>query len=309
MKSENFRLKSNGKPIFAYKWSPEDLTEAEGVVQISHGMAEHGERYEEFAEHLVDSNYIVYANDHRGHGKTAEDVNGLGHFADENGWSLVVDDMHNLTNKIIEDHPELPIFLFGHSMGSLLSRDFISKYENELEGTILSGTSGDPGAMSNILITIAKIKSFFGSKDSECKFLNNLIFGQYNDNFKPTRTDFDWLTRDESEVNQYIEDPYCGNPGSAQFFIDLFTGLKRVSRMENAKRIPKDLPILLISGENDPVGDFGDGVMETHNLLTKAGVKDVSYKLYKEARHEILNEINKDEVVRYIIDWLKDHNK
>ena len=308
MKSESFRLESNDKPIFVYKWSSEDVSEAEGVVQIAHGMAEHGERYEEFAERLVDSNYVVYANDHRGHGKTAGDIEKLGHFADENGWDLVVEDMHNLTDRIKENHPELPIFLFGHSMGSLLSRDFISRYGDELRGVILSGTSGPPGPLSSIMITIAKIKSFFGAKDSECIFLNNLIFGQYNDNFGPTRTDFDWLTRDDSEVDRYIEDPYCGNPASAQFFIDLFTGLKKVNRMENVEKVPEDLPILFISGSEDPVGDFEDGVLEAHNLFKEAGVKDLSYKLYEGARHELLNETNRDEVIKDTIGWLEEYN-
>ncbi len=308
MKSESFRLESNGKPIFVYKWSPEDVSEAKGAVQIAHGMAEHGGRYEEFAERLVDLNYVVYANDHRGHGKTAGDIDNLGHFADENGWKLVVEDMQNLTDRIKENHPELPIFLFGHSMGSLLSRDFISKYGDELKGVILSGTSGDPGPLSSIMITIAKIKSFFGAKDSECTFLNNLIFGQYNNNFNPTRTDFDWLTRDDSEVDRYMEDPYCGNPASAQFFIDLFTGLEKVNRMENVEKVPKDLPILLISGSKDPVGDFEDGVREAHDLFKEAGVKDLSYKFYEGARHELLNETNKDEVIQDVIEWLENHN-
>ncbi len=306
MRSEEFRLESNEASVFVYNWLPEVNEEVKGLVQISHGMAEHAGRYRKFANELTDSNYVVYANDHRGHGKTAGSADKLGHFADEGGWDLVVQDMHNLTDLMKEEHPDIPIFLFGHSMGSFLARDFISRYGEEIDGTILSGTSGDPGPLADILIMIAKIQSLFKGRKSKSTFLNNLVFGQYNESFSPNRTDFDWLSRDQTEVDKYIEDSYCGREPSAGFFIDLFEGLKKIHREENIEKIPKELPILLISGERDPVGGFKEGVLEVYELYDEAGIKDISRKFYGGARHELLHETNTDQVIEDVIEWMDD---
>ncbi len=307
MLSKDFKFESGGSSIHVYNWAPEEKDDAKGIVKISHGMAEHAGRYREFAEELVHSNYIVYANDHRGHGKTAGSKDNLGHFADENGWNLVVQDMHNLTNRIKEENPNLPVFLFGHSMGSFLSRDFISRYGREIDGVILSGTSGDLGSLADILTIIAKIQSLFKGRGSKSRFLNNLIFGQYNEPFSPNRTDFDWLSRDQSEVDKYIEDPYCGQVASAGFFMDLFEGLQKIHQKENVDGIPKELPILLISGGRDPVGDFKEGPLEVYELYDEAGIEDLSYEFYEGARHELLHETNRDEVIEDIIEWLNNH--
>ncbi len=231
----------------------------------------------------------------------------MGHLADENGWDLVVKDMHNLTKLIKEEHPNTPVFLFGHSMGSLLSRDFISKFGNEISGTILSGTSSHPGPIAKFFIIIAKIQSFFAEKESDCPFLNNLLFSNYNSQFEPNRTDFDWLSRDQSEVDKYIEDPYCGQIASAGFFIDLFKGLEEIHREKIIDKVPKGLPILLVSGGRDPVGKSKTGVMEVYNLYEEAGIDHLSYKFYEDARHELLHETNREKVFKDIIDWIDSH--
>ncbi len=286
MKAEEFDFKSKDTNIHAYKWLPEK-TNPKAVVQISHGMVEHAGRYEEFAEKLVNSNYAVFANDHRGHGKTADSEEDLGHLSDEKGWKLTVEDMYRLTNIAKEKFSEVPLFIFGHSMGSFLTRDYISKYGKDTEGVILSGTGGDPKLMAKIGSLIAKVQMLFSGKKSKSEFLNNLIFDEYNSNFKPNRTDFDWLSRDDSEVDEYIEDPLCGFVPSAKFFQDLFKGLEKIHSRENIKNTPKNLLIYLISGSDDPVGGFQEGVKEVYDLYQETNHENVSVKFYKNARHEL----------------------
>ncbi len=308
MKSETFNFKTDdGKNIFVYKWLPADKNNIKGVVQIAHGMAEHSSRYENFAGTLVKSGYIVYANDHRGHGKTAGSLDNIGYFAPNNGWNLVVGDMYKLNSIITNNHPDLPIYLLGNSMGSLLSRSYIIRYGDKLSGVVLIGTSGDPGPLKYIGILVAKFEMKIKGKKAKSPMLDNLSFGNYNKAFAPNRTRFDWLSRDTSNVDKYVNDPFCGDIFSAGFFYDLLTGIKDIGNFSNIENISKDLPILLLSGEDDPVGNNTRGVLQVYNLYKKAGIKDVSYKFYPGVRHEILNEVNKEEVYRDITEWLDRH--
>ncbi|SEM84411.1 alpha/beta hydrolase [Lihuaxuella thermophila] len=290
--------------IFVNKWTAVSEKPV-GVVQIAHGMAEHSKRYGEFAKALTNEGYAVYANDHRGHGQTAGCKENLGFFADEDGWERVVDDMYRLTRIIKKEHPGLPVFLFGHSMGSFLSRRYIQKYGQELSGVILSGTGADQGILSSIGIGIVKLEMRIKGKKAPSRLLHFLSFGNFNKRFKPNRTPFDWLSRDEREVDKYIQDPYCGWLPTTGFFCDLLTGIKQLDHPEQISRVPKDLPIFLFSGDQDPVGLYTRGVLKTYRNLKKAGIRDISYKFYEEGRHEMLNEINRDEVYQDIINWLK----
>lgn len=289
--------------IFVNKWMA--ANQPVGIVQIAHGMAEHSKRYGELAKALANEGYTVYANDHRGHGQTAGNKENLGFLADENGWELVVDDMYQLTQIIKKEHPDLPVFLFGHSMGSFLSRRYMQKYGHDLSGVILSGTGADQGVLSSIAIGIAKLEIWIRGKKARSRLLNFLSFGNFNKRFKPNRTPFDWLSRDEREVDKYIQDPYCGEIATAGFFYDLLTGIKHLDRPDRIGQIPKDLPIFLLSGDQDPVGLYTKGVLKTYSNLKKAGIQDISYKFYKGGRHEMLNETNREEVYQDIIDWLK----
>lgn len=303
MKPTSFHFSSiDGKPIFVNKWMPGEGVR--GIVQIAHGMCEHSERYCDFAAALVDAGYAVYANDHRGHGKTAGALENLGYFADENGWELVVDDMYELTQISKKENPTLPIFLFGHSMGSFLSRRYIQKYGSEISGVILSGTGADPGLLSAIGIGIAKWEIKKKGRKARSALLTQLTFGNYNKQFRPQRTEHDWLSRDEKEVDKYIADPYCGAVVTAGFFHDMVTGIKLLDRPEQLGNVPKDLPILLFSGEKDPVGNNTKGVRKVFRNFQKAGIQDVSCKFYPDGRHEMLNEINKEEVYCDVMDWL-----
>ncbi|MGM7685068.1 alpha/beta hydrolase [Cytobacillus sp. Hm23] len=298
---------TDSEQVYAKKWIPELSEHPKGIVQIAHGMAEHIGRYDTFAQVLVNEGYIVYGNDHRGHGHTANNEEDIGYFADTNGFDLVVADMFRLTNLIKEQHEQLPIFLFGHSMGSFLSRRFIQLHGEEITGVILSGTGGDPGILGKIGARLAKNEMTRKGRRHRSKRLDKLSFGSYNKSFKPTRTDFDWLSRDQQEVDKYVDDALCGEVFTSSFFYDLFTGLEVIHRRENILKIRKDLPIYLFSGTKDPVGNFSKGVSKVYEAYKAAGIEDVTCKLYKGGRHEMLNETNRDEVYEDIITWLKKH--
>lgn len=304
MRKDTFTFKTDDNiDIFTHRWLP-DKGDLKGVVQIAHGMAEHAARYGEFAEFLVKNGYGVYANDHRGHGKTAGALENVGYFADSNGWDAVLKDMHQLTLEIKKDYPASPLFLLGHSMGSLLARDYASRYGDSVKGVILSGTAADPGFLGNLGIIIAKTSGKLFGKRAKSPLLDKLSFGAFNKEFKPTRTKFDWLSRDEESVDKYVEDPYCGGVFSAGFFYDMLKGLKKVYSKKNIQNIPRSLPIFFISGEKDPVGKFSRGVKKTIGMFKDAGLGKVDFKFYPDARHEILNEINREEVYLDILGWI-----
>lgn len=308
MISDTFTFKgSDGKEIFTHKWLPENETNIKAIVQIAHGMAEHSARYLNFAEKLTENNFAVYANDHRGHGKTAGAVENLGLYADSNGWDLVVNDMNQLTTTIKNNHAGLPVFLFGHSMGSFLARDYMFTHGDDIAGVILSSTGGDPGMLGNAGILVSKIESMLRGKTAQSKLMDMLSFGSFNKAFKPNRTDFDWLSSVNEEVDKYINDPLCGTVFKAGFFNDLLKGIKKINKSKNIQKIRKNLPVYLFSGTNDPVGDFAKGVKQVYKSYEKAGLENLNIKLYENGRHEMLNESNREEVYNDVINWFNSH--
>ncbi|MBW9148842.1 lysophospholipase [Clostridium sp. CM028] len=304
---ENFKFKDKGDlEIFVYKWLPNVNVQIKGIVQIAHGMAETAARYENFASALTNDGFIVYANDHRGHGKTAGEVRKLGELG-ENGFNSMVENMHELNEKIKEENPNLPIFLFGHSMGSFLTQRYICLYGSGLKGAIISGSCGKQGIIIEIARLIAKREIKKNGKIAKSKKLDRLSFGRYNNSFKPNRTAFDWLSRDNKQVDKYIDDPFCGTVFTTGFFYDFLGGLKGIADDKEIKNIPKDLPIYIFSGDKDPVGKNGKGVLKLVKTYKRHGIKDLTYKLYKNGRHEMLNETNKEEVIVDVIRWIKEH--
>lgn len=269
-------------------------------------MAEYSDRYEKFARYLNKRGIAVFANDHRGHGATASEDE-IGWFAETDGWDRIADDAFELADFITSQYGANTTFLMGHSMGSFLARTVMVKHPDFYTGVIIMGTGCGKGLMGKMGKMIAKhqIKKF-GSK-APGKVLNNLSFGAYNKPFNPTITDFDWLSRDQKEVEKYIKDEKCGFLCSNGFFYDLLTGVEVANSKENAESLPKDLPLLIISGDMDPVGDFGKGVKKVYNLYVNAGIVDVTLKLIPDARHELLNEINKKEIYEILADWLEKH--
>ncbi len=308
MKEETFTFNSiDNTGIHCFKWLPGNRKKISAVVQIVHGMAEHSERYRQFAKALIKAGFGVYANDHRGHGKTAGNVENLGYFADKSGWELVVGDMKKLTDIIETNHQGLPVFLFGHSMGSFLSRDYIFTCPEKISGVILSGTACNPGLTGYIGIAISRLESLISGRLAQSPILDKLSFGSFNNALKPNRTPFDWLSRDNTEVDKYINDPFCGTIFTAGFFNDLLKGIKKINKSSNISKIPKALPVYIYSGEKDPVGDNTKGVQKVFDQYKKAGIADLSLKFYKECRHETLNEVNRDEVFNDVIEWIEKH--
>lgn len=294
--------------IHVYKWLDEAIT-PKAVVQIAHGMSETAIRYEDFAKELTKNGYIVYINDHRGHGKTARTIENVGYLAEKDGFRCLVEDMNILTNIIKDEHEDLPVYLFGHSMGSFASQRYIMEYGKNLDGLVLSGSNGKHGSILKIAELISSIEIKKNGRKHRSKMLDNLIFGGNNKQFYPSKTEFDWLSRDEKEVQKYIDDPFCGVLFTCGFFYDFIKGLQEVENESNLKKVPKDLPIYIMSGDKDPVGKNGKGVLNLRDRYKNLGVKDVSCKLYKDGRHEMLNEINKEEVINDIILWIDEKFK
>lgn len=305
MRADTFTLKSHdGTPLHVFRWLPDG--EPTAIVQIAHGMAEHAQRYERFATALTEAGYAVYADDHRGHGVTSK-TGDVGYFADQDGWSKTVEDLAALTKHAQSEHPGLPVVLFGHSMGSFLSRGYAIRHGADLAALVLSGTAGDPGLLGKVGQTLATAQAKVRGRKHTSGLMDKLTFGQYNAAFKPTRTAFDWLSRDEAEVDKYVADPKCGEVFTAGFYSDLLGGFGEINSDSKVAAVPNDLPILLISGDKDPVGDSGKGVKSVAAQLERAGVKDVTVTLYPDARHELLNETNRDEVTADVLAWIAKH--
>lgn len=280
-------------------------TEAKGIVLICHGMAEHIQRYNKFMQFLCDNNYIVFGYDQRGHGQTAGSVENCGYMDDTDNIQALVYDLHIVIEYIKKDHENLPIYLFGHSMGSFISQRFVELYDKEINGLILSGSTFNEGLFINAGHTLASIITKFKGRKHISKLINNLSLGSYNKAFKPNETSVDWLSRDKENNIKYEQDEYCGMIFSVSYFKDLTKSFKLIAN--DLELISNDLPIYIMSGDNDPVGNFGKGTTKLYNKLKSIGVTDLTLKLYKDGRHEMLNEINKEEVYQNILEWLKEH--
>jgi len=294
----------DGKQIFYTHWPVPKDKEVRGVVQIAHGIGEHIGRYDEVALALNREGFVVYGNDHRGHGRTANDGKTLGEYTGENFWNDAVEDMHELMELIKSDHPDAFFILLGHSLGSLLGRDYISRYGAEVDAVIISGTAGYIKVLGPAGITITNLLVRFRGKTSTSPFIESIFFDQFNRKFKPNRTKLDWLSRDEHAVDKFEKDPLR----SEKFHIGILQGAAVGGKMANAaetlQRTPKDLPMYIFSGDHDPVGEMGAGVKRVYQDYKKAGMKNLTLKLYPGGRHEMLNEINRKEVIKDMIKWI-----
>ncbi|MFX0069823.1 MAG: alpha/beta hydrolase [Candidatus Hermodarchaeota archaeon] len=306
MKGSTFTFKDqDGFEIFVYKWAP-DSDSPKATIQIVHGLVEHAARYERVAEKLTSTGYICYANDQRGHGKTGGEEN-KGYLG-ENGWNGVLNDMKRLTDIIKKENPNIPCFLIGHSWGSLMTQDYIQHWGSELKGVVLSGTNGyvDEMLLQVGQTLIKKELKKHGQKSINEKF-HKILFGPYNKPFEPAETEFQWLNRDQEEVNKYANDPYCGYAGTTNLYGELLYGVGKIWKEENERAIPVDLPIYLISGSEDPSNDMTKNLLKLIERYKNLGIKDLTYKIYDGARHEIFNEINREEVFQDVINWLNSH--
>lgn len=305
MKKETFYFDSrdNKSQIYAVRWTP-DSENVVGVVQIVHGMAEHVERYEEFAKFLTAHNFVVVGEDHLGHGKSVAENDVQGYFCEQDPATVVVRDVHRLKKLTQEMYPGVPYFLVGHSMGSFITRNYICRYGTGINGAVIMGTGAQSDGLLAFSKMLASMQGALQGQKHAGKFLNKAAFGNYNKRIKNAKTSYDWLTRDEKIVEAYIADKDCGFIFTVNGFKTLFELISRAKNPDNLAQIPKDLPLLVISGEEDPVGDYGAGVKKTYQALVDAGVRNVKLTLYPESRHELLNELDKEKVMEDIVGWI-----
>ncbi len=314
MKSSTFTFKDKDDiEIFVYKWEPD--TSPKAAVQIVHGLAEHAKRYAGVAEALCNDGYVCYAGDARGHGRTAGDLTektlaGNAGVLGPNGWRGVVNDLYELTNIIKKENPNLPIFLIGHSWGAFLTQDYIQEWGDELKGVILSGTNGKVRALvvkAGKLLLKSEIKKLGPTEPSQKMYDMNFKSNNHDWDTEEDATGFEWLSRDKEEVQKYIDDPWCGFVSPANLWLEFLHGFEKIYDSKQEQTIPKDLPIHFISGSLCVIGNKTKSVKAMIDRLNKYGIKDVTYKFYEDARHEIFNEINRDEVFNDIINWLNSH--
>jgi alpha-beta hydrolase superfamily lysophospholipase len=299
MPGSEFRFRADdGVALFGRRWLPEGRARA--VVQIAHGLAEHSARYARLSGALNAAGYAVYANDHRGHGPSSAPGD-LGHFADADGWTKTVGDLSSFNRVIAAEQPGVPIVFLGHSMGSFLGQAFVAEHSDALAGVVYSGSNGAPPPIATAGRLLARAERLRQGRRGKSKLLNQMLFGDFNKTFRPARTDVDWLSRDKAEVDAYVADPLCGFPFTNQLAIDLLDGLAGLLAPERLGRIRKDMPIYVFSGERDPVGANIKGLIDT---LKKAGFTRLTTRIYPDARHETLNETNRGEVMRDLIEWL-----
>jgi len=288
----------DGHDIHMQLWEPEGNPAC--IVQILHGLGEYSDRYARFASAAVARGFTVVCHDHRGHGPHAAE---LAHFADADGWQKVNQDIQSVNDAIREGFPEIPIVMLGHSMGSFLAQTFAMYYGAKLSGLILSGSTWP----SRIELVPAKLIAHFEAWrlgiHGKSPLLDKLGFGAFNKRFAPTRTEFDWLSRDEEEVDKYVADPLCGGPFSCALWLDFIGGLFELSSDHAVSRIPVDLPILISGGAADPVGgDMGMTKLALHYAQTLH--QRLKVKIYDDGRHEMLNEIKRDQVTADWLDWI-----
>ena len=305
MNASDFRLPArDGTPIFVRAFLPEGA-QPRAVLQLAHGMAEHSARYARLASALTAQGIAVYANDHRGHGETAGDPSALGYFADTEGWEKVVDDQHVLTEEIQSRHPKLPIVLFGHSMGSFIARGTAIRHGSDYRALVLSGTGHDSPTVYKSLRLIISAEILRLGKRGKSTLISKLTFEAFNKKFENPRTPCDWLSRDPVEVDKYIADPFCGFQCSNQLWWDVMTGLAEICTPSQIARMPKNLPVYVMSGEEDPTNNKLAGIRKLRKAYEEgAGMRSVTLRLYQGARHELTNETNRDEVTHDLLEWL-----
>lgn len=304
MKKEFNLQVSNDTTLKGYIFEPSIQSKA--IIQICHGMAEHIDRYLDFMTFLSDNGYTVIGYDQRGHGKTAGTIENCGYMDDSNNIDVLVNDVHKVIIYMKDNYPNQKIYLFGHSMGSFVSQRYAELYNNEIDGLILSGSSLNDNLFIKLGNILASIITKIKGRKYISKLINNLSLGSYNKKFKPNKTSVDWLSRNDENNLNYEKDEFCGKIFSVSFFKDLTNTFLLISK--DIELIDNSLPIYIMSGDNDPVGNYGKGTTLLFTKLKAIGVQDLTLKLYKDGRHEMLNEINKEEVYKNILDWLKKHD-
>lgn len=305
MRKEEFYIQSRNESdqLYCNHWMAEGHTKA--VVQIVHGMVEHIRRYDAFARFLNEHQIAVIGHDHLGHGYSAKEPKDRGYFSDRDGSNLVIRDMYQVTRYARKRYPGIPIILLGHSMGSFFSRKYLTVFGNRINGVILLGTGSYSFAEAALGKTLADAIGKMRGKRFRSRLLHELMLGSMNQRIAARRTPHDWLSRDTGVVDEYENDELCQFQFSAGACSDFFQILAELASKKYFDRIPKRLPVLLAAGKEDPVGNYGKGVEKVYRQLEDLGIRDLELKLYEEMRHELLNEVGKEEVYQDILSWLE----
>ena len=293
---------TDGTSLYVNQWLPAQAPRA--VLMLAHGMAEHSARYARFADFLNLHGIGLFGHDQRGHGQTAQ--HGLlGHYADHHGWHKVVGDLASLNHHIRQQFPRTPILLYGHSMGSYIGMAYLMQHSCSLQGAILSGSNYQASPLKYLAArSIARLESLRQGRRGRSRLLNWLTFGRFNQACQPRHSAFDWLSRDAAEVQRYLDDPLCGFLCTNQLWLDLLGGLLQISQMEQLAQIDPQLPLLVTGGQCDPVSQ-GRRLQELAEALRLAGAQQVSLHVYEQARHELLNEINRQQVSEDLLAWIE----
>ena len=297
-----FPSKDGVHSCHASLWEPDGAPRA--VVQIVHGVAEYAGRYDHFARYLAEHGFVVCGEDHLGHGKTVDDGK-YGYFGKKDVWTLVTADVRQLRTLMGERFPGLPYFLLGHSMGSFLARTYLCAYPGTVDGCILSGTGQEKPALVAAGRAVASAVCALRGPEAVSALVDKLSLGAYNKQFAPNRTTADWICRDEAVVDAYLKDPFCTFKPTAGMFRDMMGGLQFIAGRKNLAKMDRDTPVYFLSGDQDPVGSMGAGVRKVAGMFRAAGCKDVTVKLYPGGRHEMFNEINRQEVFQDLLAWLE----
>lgn len=303
-KAEFSFLSADGKTqIHGVSWKPEGALR--GILQITHGMVEYIERYEAFAEYMNSKGYLVVGHDHLGHGESVNSPEDWGYFAEDRGSDVLVADMHTLRTITQEQYPQLPYFMLGHSMGSFLLRKYLCIHNENLQGAIIMGTGNQPDAILNfgkwMCRTLAKLHGWH----YRSKFIQNMAFAGNDNKFRGENLKNSWLTKDVEIVKAYSESPKCTFRFTLNGFYNLFDTIRYDNQIENIRKVPKKLPLFLVAGEDDPVGNFGKGVKAVYDTYESLGMQDITWKLYPGDRHEILNELDRTKVYEDIYNWIE----
>ncbi|MBR1692081.1 MAG: lysophospholipase [Lachnospiraceae bacterium] len=307
VKREEFTYDSRdekGTKIHAFRWLPE--TDAPVcIVQLVHGMAEYVERYDEFARYLAEHDIVVVGNDHLGHGRTASEGNGVyGYFCEQDPATVVVRDVHRLKKLTQEQYVGVPYIILGHSMGSFIVRNYLMRYGKGIDGAIILGTGENPAYMVRIAKLCVRLTSLFHKQTHPSEFLNAATFGSYLKRIQEPRTAMDWVCSDPDVVDKYMEDKLCGFTFTINGFQTLYELAGRCQDSEGLRQIPKKLPILLAAGADDPVGEYGLAPKKVYDTFLNLDMTKVQLKLYKNARHELLNETIRPKVYKDLLNWI-----
>lgn len=300
-----FPSKDGNTEIHTIEWKPEG--EVRAVLQICHGMVEYIKRYDEFAQFLCEKGFYVVGNDHLGHGKSVQSKSEYGFFEKKYGNACVLGDIHTLRQRTVKKYPEMPYFMLGHSMGSSLLRQYIQMYGNGLSGVVLMGVVTDHRRSSLLFVKqLCRLMAAVRGWHYRSRMVDDLVTGSFNKKFKPSVTRADWITSDKEHLDAYVTDPLCSFMFTVNAYYSMMAGMLGMQKKENISMIPKSLPVLFVSGAEDPVGNFGKGVRKVCEIYKSAGLRDVSLKLYEGDRHEILNETNREQVYQELYEWFEE---